>query len=141
MVVSLPFFPTLWYWTPSAFCGFHRPFVGHPRRQEAIIFALLWNEVVVFGGRTERNSRRTVHILDTDDRNWKTVQAEGKAPSARTYDSAIAVGDKIVYFGGNSFSNSFNVVYVFQKEVEETSCDRVWTRFSAYGRYALTRSA
>ena len=41
VMVSLPFFPTLWYWTPSASCGFHRPFVGHLRRQEVATLALL----------------------------------------------------------------------------------------------------
>jgi N-acetylneuraminic acid mutarotase len=54
---------------------------------------------------------------------------EGKPPSARTYHSAVAVGDdKIVYFGGNDSSKSFNAVHVLQK-VEKKAGDAIWTWF------------
>ncbi|CAI5732658.1 unnamed protein product [Hyaloperonospora brassicae] len=124
-------------WFPPAVRG------PPPSARSGYTCTAIGNEAVVFGGRTGRNRRSTVHILDTDDWNWKTAQAEGKAPSACTYHSAIAiaVGDKIVYFGGNSFSKSSNEVHVLQRKVEETSSDPVWTWFqSLYGWYASTRA-
>lgn len=43
------------------------------------------------------------------------MKLEGKPPSARTYHSAVAVGDRVIIFGGNDAKKSFNSVHVLQK--------------------------
>ncbi|KAG6622173.1 Rab9 effector protein [Phytophthora cinnamomi] len=76
-----------------------------------------------------RNRQSSVHILDTDDWNWKAAHPQGKPPSARTYHSAVAVGDnQIVYFGGNDSSKSFNAVHVLKKSEKKTG-EATWSWF------------
>lgn len=66
-------------------------------------------------------------LTAVDDWNWKAVHVEGKPPSARTYHSAVAVGDdQIVYFGGNDSSKSFNAVHVLTKS-EKKSGEATWS--------------
>ncbi|GLD98101.1 hypothetical protein PINS_up006798 [Pythium insidiosum] len=68
----------------------------------------------------------TNHYGNAEAWHWKTVKVEGKPPSARTYHSAVAVGDSIVYFGGNDAKKSFNSVHVLRKSA--TTPD-VWVWF------------
>uniref|UniRef100_M4B5P8 RxLR effector candidate protein n=1 Tax=Hyaloperonospora arabidopsidis (strain Emoy2) TaxID=559515 RepID=M4B5P8_HYAAE len=98
-MASLLFFPALWCWTMSASCGSHPQFVAHLHQQEAVKPALLLGTRLWFW-----RSNRTESAKHDD---WKAVQVEGKAPSGRTYHSAVAVDDnKIVYCGGNGSSNA-----------------------------------
>lgn len=60
-----------------------------------------------------------------DTWHWKNVKIEGKPPSARTYHSAVAVGESIIYFGGNDAKKSFNSVHVLKKKGESD----IWTWF------------
>lgn len=47
---------------------------------------------------------------------WRSIAIDGKPPSARTYHSAVAIGDnRIVYFGGNDSTKCFNSVHVLEK--------------------------
>lgn len=47
---------------------------------------------------------------------WRSLTVDGKPPSARTYHSAVAMGDgRIVVFGGNDSHKCFNSVHVLVK--------------------------
>lgn len=66
----------------------------------------------------------TCYYIDTW--HWKNVKIEGKPPNARTYHSAVAVGDRIIIFGGNDAKKSFNSVHVLQKKAGAAD---TWTWF------------
>ncbi|GMF38221.1 unnamed protein product [Phytophthora fragariaefolia] len=133
----------LWY--PPAIRG------TPPSARSGHTCTAIGNDVVVFGGSRGRSRQSSVHILNTgewleryiqwfmhimvtlllsniDDWNWKMVKVDGKPPSARTYHTAVAVGDDIVYFGGNDSSKSFNAVHVLKKSSKKSG-DDFWSWF------------
>jgi hypothetical protein len=96
------------------------------------------NEIVVFGGVKGAKWLNNVSVLDTTRWIWSSIKPEGVPPKARSYHSAIAVESvvneeftqddlenqnatsvkvcsRIVIFGGNDATTSFNGVHVLEK--------------------------
>ncbi|RHY98402.1 hypothetical protein DYB37_006858 [Aphanomyces astaci] len=92
----------LWY--PPAVSG------TPPLARSGHSCTVLGSDVVVFGGSRGRNRPSTVHLLDT---------MNGKAPTSRTYHSAVAVGpNRVVIFGGNDAKKSYDSVHVDSNGME-----------------------
>eukprot|EP00579_Thalassiosira_antarctica_P016512 CAMPEP_0201933644 /NCGR_PEP_ID=MMETSP0903-20130614/32005_1 /ASSEMBLY_ACC=CAM_ASM_000552 /TAXON_ID=420261 /ORGANISM="Thalassiosira antarctica, Strain CCMP982" /LENGTH=625 /DNA_ID=CAMNT_0048473641 /DNA_START=30 /DNA_END=1907 /DNA_ORIENTATION=+ len=80
------------------------------------------NSLVVFGGVKNGKWLNSVSILDTNRWKWTSLKAAGDAPPPRSYHSATAissdgsseVGNRVVIFGGNNGSKSFNGVHVLE---------------------------
>ena len=75
------------------------------------------NELVVFGGVKNNKWQNSVAVLDTSRWKWTNPKIAGSAPRPRSYHSATAVGgssgrSRLVIFGGNDESESFNTVHV-----------------------------
>lgn len=79
------------------------------------------NELVVFGGVKGTKWQNSVAVLDFLRWKWSSPKIHGDAPRPRSYHSATAVsgnGDKnrLVIFGGNDHTASFNTVHVLETD-------------------------
>ena len=72
------------------------------------------NELIVFGGVKGSKWLNSVSVLNITRWKWSSPKIIGPAPKPRSYHSATALGDgtRIVVFGGNDATSSFNSVHV-----------------------------
>ncbi|OQR86738.1 Rab9 effector protein [Achlya hypogyna] len=108
----------LWY--PPATHG------ALPSERSGHTMCLLGSDVVVFGGSRGRSRMNSIHLLSTEDWAWSNIKVEGRAPQARNYHSAVAMGpNRMVIFGGNDTKRSFDSVHV----LERRAADGAWFWF------------
>lgn len=88
------------------------------------------DELVVFGGVSGSKWLNTVSVLDTFRWVWRTPKVQGSAPKPRSYHSATACsGGRILIFGGNDATQSFNSIHVLETADEKWQ----WTNVRATG--------
>jgi len=101
----------LWY-PPSIAGKTPEPRAGHSA-------SLVGKHLVIFGGSTGRKWMNSVACMDTERWTWENkVTIAGQPPSARSYHTATAVGNKVVVFGGSSFTKTFDDVIVLNMAEE-----------------------
>ncbi|ESN98682.1 hypothetical protein HELRODRAFT_185029 [Helobdella robusta] len=74
--------------------------------------------VIIFGGRDKHGRNNDLHIYDTNSRKWVTdLSIAGKYPSARSFHSSVAVGDRVLVCGGRAADeHHFNDAHIFDSE-------------------------
>lgn len=81
------------------------------------------NELVVFGGVKGSKWQNSVAVLDIPRWKWSAPKVSGDAPRPRSYHSATALAgtngsasSRVVVFGGNNGTTSFNTVHVLETD-------------------------
>ncbi|KAL7465418.1 hypothetical protein ACHAXS_005740 [Conticribra weissflogii] len=100
----------LWY--PPAVTG------NTPKSRSGHTASLLndSSELVIFGGVSNGKWTNSVSILETNRWHWSSPKIMGDAPRPRSYHSATALGDCIIYIGGNNGKECFNSVHVLESK-------------------------
>mmetsp|Transcript_32750 Transcript_32750/g.66863 ORF Transcript_32750/g.66863 Transcript_32750/m.66863 type:complete len:634 (-) Transcript_32750:435-2336(-) len=74
------------------------------------------SQLIVFGGVSNGKWINSVSILETNRWHWSSPKIMGDAPRPRSYHSATAVGDCIIFIGGNNGKECFNSVHVLESK-------------------------
>ena len=79
---------------------------------------LIDNRMFIFGGRgKDEQIFKDIWFLDLDTWTWKAVQSPSNPPPERFMHSEVAVGTKIVYFGGvTQGQKTLDDLWVFDTE-------------------------
>ena len=72
-----------------------------PAPRYAHTMSVVLNKLVLFGGFDATNFFGDVHVLDPNNQRWKQMPINSlEKPAARYAHSCVALGDKLVVFGG-----------------------------------------
>ena len=89
------------------------------------------NDLVVFGGVKGSKWLNSVSVLDTSGWHWRAPKIQGSAPKPRSYHTATSCsGGRIVIFGGNDATASFDSLHVLETAGEKWR----WTNIQASGK-------
>jgi N-acetylneuraminic acid mutarotase len=103
---------------------------------------LLGSDLVVLGG--VKGSKwlnwQAASVLHTGSWTWTAPKVQGSAPKPRSYHSAVAVGSRVVVFGGNNADHSFNTVHVLEKREKEGVETWHWTHPKTKGAVPKART-
>ncbi|KAK1557268.1 hypothetical protein Q3G72_021371 [Acer saccharum] len=73
----------------------------------------LGSKIYVFGGLTDNAISSSVHVLDTDNLQWKELSVSGEWPCAHHSHSMVAYGSQIYMFGGYNGEKILGDLYSF----------------------------
>ncbi|KAI9197573.1 hypothetical protein LWI28_000896 [Acer negundo] len=97
--------------------------------------AVVGSKIYVFGGLTDNAISSSLHVLDTDNLQWKELSVGGEWPCARHSHSMVAYGSQIYMFGGYNGEKILGDLYSFDvhkclRKKEEVAGKSPHTRFS-----------
>ena len=75
--------------------------------------AVVGSKIHVFGGLTDNAISSSLHVLDTDNLQWKELSVTGEWPCARHSHSMVAYGSQIYMFGGYNGEKILGDLYSF----------------------------
>ncbi|XP_022334812.2 kelch domain-containing protein 1-like isoform X1 [Crassostrea virginica] len=92
--------------------------LGVPTARAAHTMCAIGNQLVIFGGKDMEARQNDIHIFNTETKKWNTeMKIRGQKPEARSFHSAVSVGNKLVVIGGRGTQNQhFADVHVFDCE-------------------------
>ncbi|XP_044495394.1 tRNA wybutosine-synthesizing protein 2/3/4 isoform X2 [Mangifera indica] len=82
-----------------------------PRHRHAA--AVVGSKIYVFGGLNNDTIFSSLHVLDSDDLQWKELLVTGDWPCARHSHSMVACGSKLYMFGGFNGEKPLGDLYSF----------------------------
>ncbi|KAM0954505.1 putative kelch-type beta propeller [Dioscorea sansibarensis] len=87
------------------------------------------DKLVIFGGsgEGEANYLNDVHILDLKSMTWSSPQVKGELPAPRDSHTAVAIGNKLVIYGGDCGDRYHGEVDVLDME------NMTWSRLVIQG--------
>lgn len=106
---------------------------------------LVGRKLFIFGGRAGNRYFNDVYVLDTggardpfmlliaivvDPLVWEKPQTFGSPPSARAYHTAVAVGTKIIHFGGMDGTKCFNEVHILDTGILDDMTLRMNSKYA-----------
>ncbi|KAK1556548.1 hypothetical protein Q3G72_007287 [Acer saccharum] len=75
--------------------------------------AVVGSKIYVFAGLTDNAISSSLHVLDTDNLQWKELSVSGEWPCARHSHSMVACGSQIYMFGGYNGKKILGDLYSF----------------------------
>ncbi|GMI65428.1 hypothetical protein HRI_000212000 [Hibiscus trionum] len=94
------------------------------------------DKVVIFGGSSEgrANYLNDLHVLDLRTMRWTSPQVRGHIPVPRDSHSAVAIGNKLVVYGGDCGDRYHGDVDIFDMDTS------TWSRLTVQGSLPSVRA-